>query len=103
MSERVHEPGVYWRLDEPTILRLLQSEGWDPVLVRDEPGHVYPPHRHEAAKALAILHGGMEVKVDGTLYRLVAGDRLCIRSGQEHMAVVGPDGCLFFWSERVCD
>ena len=32
MNGHIHQPGVFWRLDEPTILQLLKSEGVEYLL-----------------------------------------------------------------------
>ena len=101
MNGHIHQPGVFWRLDEPTILQLQKSEGWNPVPVTDPAGHVYPIHQHPADKLIAILHGGMEVKIGQETYRCLAGDKLVVPGGAEHAAVTGPDGCTYFWSEQV--
>lgn len=101
MSNHIHQPNVYWRLDEPTIMQLLRHEGWDPVPVNDPAGHVYPPHIHPETKLIAVIHGSIEVKVGDDLYRCMAGDKLVVPGGQEHMAVVGPEGCTFLWSEQL--
>lgn len=100
MQTATYEPGVFWRLDETTILRLLRDEGWAPVPIDDPAGHVYPLHRHPEAKLIAVIHGGMEVRIGHETYRCLAGDKLVIPGDTEHAAVVGPDGCTFFWSER---
>jgi mannose-6-phosphate isomerase-like protein (cupin superfamily) len=100
MSTLQYEPGVFWRLDEPTIRQLLVLEGWKPEPVTDPPGQVYPIHHHVAPKMIALLHGGMEVHAGSETVRCLSGDKLVIPSGQEHAAVVGPDGCSFFWSDQ---
>ena len=43
----------------------------------------------------------MEVNVLGTRLDCVSGDRLLIPGNTEHSAVVGSQGCEFFWSERL--
>ncbi len=43
----------------------------------------------------------MEVRVSGEVYHCSAGDRLIIPGDVEHSAVVGLDGCGFFWSEQL--
>jgi quercetin dioxygenase-like cupin family protein len=101
--ETNYEPGRDARRDETAVLHDLQREGWDPLRFSDPPGAVYPPHRHAETKRLAFLAGSMEVRVGDETYRCLPGDRLVIAGDTEHAAVVGPDGCTFFWSEQMRD
>lgn len=101
ITKPLHESGVFWRLDESTIKQLLRLEGWTPTAVDDPPGHVYPPHSHDAVKMIAIIHGGIEVRVGHETYRCLSGDKLVVPAGVEHAAVVGPSGCRFLWSEQI--
>jgi len=50
---------------------------------------------------LAILSGSMEVRVAGETYRCLPGDQVVIPGNVEHAALVGPDGCRFYWSEQM--
>ena len=101
MTEAVYEPQRYLGDEHETICAAIERDGWDPVLIHDPPGTVYPPHRHEAAKLLAFLSGEMDVQAGGRTYRCRAGDQLVIPGNVEHAAWVGPEGCRFFWSEQV--
>ena len=103
MNATQHQPGLFWRLDQPTIERVLVHEGWQPALVNDPPGQVYPIHQHPTTKLIAVVHGSMEVKVGVSTYRCLPGDKLVIPGYQEHAALVGPEGCSFFWSEAMLD
>ncbi len=95
-----YEPQAFTNLDEVSVHATVEREGWAPLLIHDPPGTVYPPHHHPEAKLLVFLRGSMEVKVGGAVYRCLPGDKLIIPGGIEHAALVGPNGCVFFWSEQ---
>ena len=79
----------------------IHDEGFDPLLITDPPGAKYPPHTHPETKLLAFLRGSMEVTVKGERFNCKPGDRVLIPGNTEHSALVGPDGCDFFWSEKL--
>jgi len=97
----IYEPHAFAGQDQAQVREAVRRDGWDPLLVSDPPGAVYPPHHHAEAKLLAFLAGSMEVKVGGAVYRCLPGDKLIIPGGVEHAALVGPEGCVFFWSEQL--
>ncbi|HWP59992.1 MAG TPA: cupin domain-containing protein [Candidatus Acidoferrales bacterium] len=88
-------------MDKQTIEAEIRKEGFDPILIQDPPGHVYPPHRHPETKLLAFLLGEMKVKVGENTFTCHAGDKVVIPGNVEHSAQVGPEGCVFFWSEKL--
>jgi len=97
----VYQPHFYKTIDRDSIAHEVKQEGFDPLPINDPPGHVYPPHRHATTKLLVFLKGSMEVEVTGQKYSCRPGDKLVIPGNFEHSAVVGPEGCLFFWSEKL--
>lgn len=97
----MYQPNFYPELDQDRIAGEIRKEGFDPLLIDDPPGHLYPRHRHATTKLLVFLRGAMDVEVAGESYRCSAGDKLLIPGNVEHSAVVGPEGCLFFWSEKL--
>jgi quercetin dioxygenase-like cupin family protein len=101
MADESYQPEAYAGRDEQAVLMELRRDGWEPAVFANPPGFVYPPHRHPQAKLLAFLAGTMEVTVEGRTYRCAAGDKLVIPGNLEHAAVVGPEGCTFFWSEQL--
>jgi AraC-like ligand binding domain len=101
MSRAIYDPDIDAGLDPGTIEARLRQDGWDPVLISDEAGYVYPPHSHAATKLLAITDGSIDVTVAGTTYQCRTGDRIVIAGNMEHSAIVGPDGCTFYWSEQL--
>lgn len=96
-----HQPGYYKFKDPDQIIRLISDEGFDPLLISDPPGRLYPPHSHPEIKLLAIVKGSMKVTMSGETFSCGPSDRLLIPGNIEHAAQVGPDGCTFFWSERL--
>ena len=76
------------------------KEGFDPIKIFNTAGYIYSPHSHPETKLLAILSGSMEVEAGGKKYYLEKGDKLIIPGNITHRAVVGKDGCSFFWSEK---
>lgn len=97
----MYQANFYRTIDEERIAEEVRREGFDPVLINDPPGRVYEPHRHLETKLLVFLQGSMEVKVKGQTFDCKPGDKLIIPGNVEHSAVAGPEGCVFFWSEKL--
>ena len=93
--------GHYQELNLSQIEAMVRSEGFDPLLITDPPRAVYPPHSHPGTKLLAFLRGAMAVTVDGKRIDCLSGDRLVIPGNTLHSALIGPEGCEFFWSEKI--
>ena len=96
-----YQPETYKALDQEKIASSIRQDGFNPVSISDPAGYVYPPHRHPETKLLVFLKGSMKVYVQGREFNCSAGDRLMIPGNMEHSAVVGPEGCNFFWSEKL--
>ncbi len=56
---------------------------------------------HPETNHLVFLEGEMAVLVGEKYYPCQMGDRFVIAGNVEHLAVVGPKGCGFLWSERL--
>jgi len=97
----MYYPGFYQELDEHSIAEDIRQEGFDPIRVVDPPGTVYATHEHPETKLLAFLQGTMDVTVGAKRYHCQPGDKLLIPGKTPHAAVVGNEGCVFFWSERL--
>lgn len=97
----MYKKGVYKGLDRDEIGEKVREEGFNPIVINDGPGRVYPPHTHPETKLLAILKGEMEVKTGGEGFSLKKGDKLIIPGNQKHEALVGEKGCTFYWSEKL--
>lgn len=97
----MHTQNHYQKLTKNEIEKAIRGEGFDPLLIVDPPGSTYPPHTHPETKLLAFLQGQMEVTVKGKRYHCIPGDRIVVPGDVVHSALVGPDGCEFFWSEKM--
>lgn len=88
-------------MNRSQIAEQIRKEGFDPIYVQDPPGRVYRTHNHPETKLLAFLEGSMEVTVAGQKFYCRPGDKLIIDGNIEHSALAGPEGCGFFWSEKL--
>lgn len=97
----MYKEGVYSDLSKKEIKKKVKEKGFDPIIIYDVAGRVYPEHTHPETKLLAILEGSMNAKVSGKEYVLTKGDELIIKGNIVHSAIVGDVGCEFFWSEVI--
>ncbi len=97
----MYQAKFYKKIDREQIAEEVRKEGFDPVYITDPPGRVYHPHHHPETKLLVFLQGTMEVKVKDVTYNCNPGDKLIIPGNVEHSSVAGPEGCVFFWSEKL--
>jgi quercetin dioxygenase-like cupin family protein len=97
----MYQPRFYNKIDKESVAAEIREEGFDPILIQDPPGHFYPPHRHPETKLLALLLGEMTVTCGENTFTCHPGDRVLIPGNIEHSAQVGPEGCIFFWSEKL--
>lgn len=91
----------YKNLSEKEIFEKIKNERFDPIIITNGPGDIYPDHSHPQTKLLAILTGSMCVTVAGKHYQCEAGDKLIVPGNTQHSAKVDPVGCTFFWSEKL--
>lgn len=91
----------YTSLDNNDIKKEIINQGFDPIEFFDPPGRIYNLHQHPETKLLAFLEGSMNVTVGDKTYLCEAGDKLIIPSNKMHSAIVGPNGCRFYWSEKL--
>lgn len=91
----------YQNKSEKEIENLIRKEGFEPLKYHDQPGFVYTPHQHPETKLLAFLEGSMHVKVADEELDCSKGDKLVIPGNTTHSAIIGPSGCIFFWSEKL--
>jgi quercetin dioxygenase-like cupin family protein len=92
---------AFKNIDREKIAKQVTKEGFHPLLIADPPCAYYPPHEHPETKLLVFLSGSMQVTVQDEDYDCRPGDKLIIPGNTRHSAVAGPDGCTFFWSERI--
>ena len=97
----MYQRKFYKTIDKELIVRETRREGFDPLCITDPPGRVYTTHRHAETKLLVFLQGEMTVKVGEKSYECRPGDKFIIAGNVDHSAVVGPEGCVFFWSEKI--
>jgi quercetin dioxygenase-like cupin family protein len=97
----MYQPQFYKKPDKDIVAAEIRREGFDPILIQDPPGYIYTPHRHPETKLLAFLLGEMTVHVGANAFTCGPGDKICIPGNVEHSALVGSEGCVFFWSERL--
>lgn len=98
---KVFEPQKYKGLSKEQIAQEIMKEGFEPLLISNSAGYTYNPHTHPETKLLAILEGSMEVRVENETFLCSKGAKVIIPGGLAHSAVAGPDGCRFFWSEKL--
>lgn len=97
----MYYPDFYKDLEFDEIRENIKSEGFDPISFSNNPHDIYSQHSHPETKLLAFLEGSMEVVVDGKKFSCKSGDKLIIPGNVVHWAVVGSEGCRFFWSEKL--
>ncbi|MFQ5683828.1 MAG: cupin domain-containing protein [Candidatus Binatia bacterium] len=97
----MYQANFYKKLDKERIAEEIREDGFDPLFITDPPGHLYPPHAHPEIKLLVFLEGRMEVNVKKQTFQCKPGDKLVIPGNTEHSAAVGPEGCTFFWAEKL--
>jgi len=83
------------------IIKAIKEEGFNPILISDKPNFIYEIHQHPEAKLIVCLKGSMQVKVQGEEFTFQPGDKLLIPGNTLHSAVVGKNGCVFYWSEKI--
>jgi mannose-6-phosphate isomerase-like protein (cupin superfamily) len=101
MNDGRYTPGLYSPDDRDGILAMVHAEGWAPLLIDEPAGYTYTPHHHEEDKLIVVLEGEMAVTLGAEDIKCRPGDRLIIPGGVTHAAVMGDQGCIYFWSEQV--
>jgi quercetin dioxygenase-like cupin family protein len=66
--------------------------GQKTLLVRMQPGSVYPSHEHRYAEQCYVLEGSV---VDSTGVTAFAGDFVCMPAGSTHQEIRTETGCVF--------
>lgn len=85
------------------IIVSIKAEGFHPFTISNSPGYTYDPHVHPETKVLAFLEGSMTVVVDGKEYCCKPFDKLVIPGLVPHSAIIGEQGCMFLWAERIME
>jgi len=100
----IYFPGFYndlLRNGLEAVKKHIESEGFHPLIIHNLAGYTYNPHHHPETKLLAFLEGNMVVTVDNIAINCKPGDKVIIPGNIDHDGIVGPDGCRFFWSEKI--
>lgn len=91
----------YKKIDKQQIEKDIKREGFNPLIIHNSAGDVYSLHQHPETKLLVFLQGSMDLNVNGQKFRCLPGDKVLIPGNMPHSAVVGDEGCIFFWSEKI--
>lgn len=70
------------------LRKLLEAEGYSVFDWSDAPGTRYGAHRHAEDQSHWIVSGELELRVQGEVYTLRAGDRDFLPAGMVHSAFV---------------
>lgn len=90
-------------LSEKEIAQKIRKEGFDPFVITNSPNYIYSRHKHKETKLLVGLSGSMNIKVGEKEFTLASGDKLVVPGNIYHSAIVGKEGCSFFWSEKLLE
>jgi len=99
----MYSPKIYKDLTREQIETDIRKEGFNPIVLANDPGYIYPEHQHPETKVLAFLEGSMDITFDGKTYHCEPGDKCIVPGNTKHSAVCGKDGCVFFWSEKMIE
>lgn len=96
----MYTKGKYLKQSDEKILKVIKKYGFNPVKFTDEANYIYESHSHKETKLLVFLDGEMDVVVNDEKFKCQKGDELIIPGNSIHSAIVGNQGCTFFWSEK---
>ncbi len=91
----------YKTIDKDQILHELRKEGYSPLLIGKKSNYEYSSHVHPEQKLIVVISGSMKIIVEGEEFICEPGDKIVIAPYLEHFAVIGRQGCTFFWSEKL--
>ncbi|HEX9804364.1 MAG TPA: AraC family ligand binding domain-containing protein [Candidatus Dojkabacteria bacterium] len=100
MSEVKFEKKKFLNLSKEEIREEIKKMGFIPIIIYNIPDYIYERHNHKETKLLVFLKGGMELEIEGRRFDCKPGDLVIIPGLKYHSAVVGKEGCEFFWSEK---
>jgi len=95
----VIENGKYKGWENNQIRQDLESQGFEPQLIVEEPNDHLNAHKHPENHILVVVHGEMKLKIDDGDEIMKPGDKITIKSNVSHAAYFGPQGCQYFWIE----
>lgn len=83
-------------------IQTLEKEGFPFVYEwKDEPGTVYPEHKHQDKVTIFVTEGSLELTIKGEKHLLRAGDCFNIPPNTGHSGIVGPQGCQYVVGEMI--
>ncbi len=83
----------HFQAKEEAIQEILSTRWW-PISLRDAPGEVFEPHKHDADQVLYLVEGTMKFEADGRFHHLEPGDKLELPAFTVHSAEV-PEGAVY--------
>jgi quercetin dioxygenase-like cupin family protein len=83
----------HFQTKEEAIQEIVKI-GWWPVSLRDAPGEVFEPHKHDADQVLYLVEGTMKFEADGRVHHLEPGDKLELPAFTVHSVEV-PEGAVY--------
>ncbi len=83
----------HFQTKEEAIQEIVKI-GWWPVSLRDAPGEVFEPHKHDADQVLYLVEGTMKFEADARVYHLEPGDKLELPAFTVHSVEV-PEGAVY--------
>ena len=75
-------------------IREIMNASWWPVSLRDAPGEIYEPHKHDADQVLYLVEGSLVFEADGRVHHLEPGDKLELPAFTVHSVKI-PDGAVY--------
>ncbi len=75
-------------------IREIMEAGWWPISLRDAPGEIFEPHKHDADQTLYLVEGTLEFEADGRVHHLEPGDKLELPAFTVHSVKV-PNGAVY--------
>lgn len=83
-------------------IKKFEAEGFTNVFEwDDQAGTYYAPHAHQGKVSLFVTDGSITFDFDGVSREIKAGERFDIPVGQEHSAIVGPEGWIVVVGEEI--
>ena len=87
-------------VNEESLRRRLEDEGFHVWSWTDSAGAGYEPHTHDQDESLWVVAGEITFGAEGREILLRAGDRLMLPAGKVHTAHAGADGATYLVGER---
>ena len=87
-------------IDEGSLRRQLEAEGFEVWAWTDSPDADYQPHTHDHDESLWVVDGEIIFGAGGREFRLGPGDRLMLPKGTVHTARAGVAGATYLIGEK---